>query len=235
MNLLLTAIVATLSPMTQGGGDEVPLAEDAVEPTIAVNRLGPPLSIIVVAYMKNGTIERVFSTDQGASFRPAARVDTKGQTFDPTLAANLSNGTFYLNYLGAIQGQSAGHWSTTSPDGDIFGNHTTLQGWTAFLDRPWLVAAENHVWMSYVDKGSATGYAFFRAGAVSGSTVTWPATGIVWVPDVLPPLSHNPQAIIARGKCNCGLTPHSDEVYGVAVQMFGSDPPLPRAVARALG
>lgn len=234
MNLMITTLLVTMTPFTQGSGD-FPLAEDAVEPTLATNRLGDPDNVIVVAYMKNGTIERVFSTDQGVIFQPAARVDTKGQTYDPTLTANLANGTFYLNYLGAIQGQSAGHWSTTSPDGDVFSNHTTLQNWISDFDRPWLVAAENHVWMSYVDTGAATGYAFFRAGVVSGSTVTWPATGIVWVPDVFSPLSHNPQAIIARGKCNCGLTPHSDEVYGIAVQMFGSDPPLPRAVARALG
>jgi hypothetical protein len=174
---------------------------------------------IVIAYMKNSTIERVFSTDHGASFRPAARADTEGQTFDPTLAANLLNGTFYLNYLGAIQGQSAGHWSTTSPDGDVFSNHTTLQKWNAFFDRPWLVAAEQHVWMSYVDRGSASGLAFFRAGAVSGSTVTRPVNGVVWVPDVLPPLEHNPQAIIARGKCNCGLTPVSSRQLGQDLQV----------------
>ncbi|MEW5882729.1 MAG: hypothetical protein AB1725_00705 [Armatimonadota bacterium] len=239
MNILLTTILFTLSPTLQGGGD-IPLAEDAVKPTLITNRHPIPANrIIVVAYMKThatGGIVRRRSTDQGVSFSDPLGVDLKGgNPFDPTLAANLANGTFYLNWLGQDASGNGTHVSTTSPDGDIFGNHTELPAWNFGLDRPWLVAAEQHVWMSYVDTGAATGYAFFRAGVVSGSTVTWPATGIVWVPDVLPPLSHNPQAIIARGKCNCGLTPHSDEVYGVAVQMFGSDPPLPRAVARALG
>ncbi|MEW5884746.1 MAG: hypothetical protein AB1725_11050 [Armatimonadota bacterium] len=227
MSILLTTMLLTISSATQSGG-EIRLAEDAVEPTLITNRNpNPDDRVLVVAYMKShatGGIIRQFSDDQGVSFSDPLGVDLKGGfPFDPTLAANLANGTFYLNWLGQDASGNGTHVSTASPDGDIFGNHTELPAWNFGLDRPWLVAAENHVWMSYVDTGAATGYAFFRAGAVSGSTVTWPATGIVWVPDVLPPLSHNPQAIIARGKCNCGLTPHSDEVYGVAVQMHESD------------